>query len=163
MILSPHVESSLFLRVAWMEYTPEIAELSYIKFPDYQLTNQGIKAGREGTTSHLMWSHSEGVSHRGASLPWLGVSSNHTPIRTIPTWVSIAFTQNQDVTSPKLLPTAMSGSMGQLQLGFVLISVTHVTSEGSLKLWEMKSGGHAGPAPPFAGPGKAGLASCWTL
>lgn len=44
----------------------------------------------------------------------------------------------------------------QLQLGSVWMFVACVTCE-------MKSEVHAEPAPPFAGPGKAGLASHWTL
>lgn len=65
MTLSPHVESSLFLRVAWTECTPEIAELFYIKYPDYQLTNQGLKALLADKQPYPTW---YGIAQRGLAI-----------------------------------------------------------------------------------------------
>lgn len=45
----------------------------------------------------------------------------------------------------------------QLELGSMLMSLAHVTSGVCVGTMEMKSEGHAKPAPPFPGPGKPGL------
>lgn len=60
---------------------PEIGELFYTKFPDHQLASQSLKAqlADKQPHPHLMWFHSEGANHPGASLPGPGGKTAQAP------------------------------------------------------------------------------------
>lgn len=60
----------------------------------------------------------------------LMVSSSHAAYRTIPTCEAILPPRTRMSSRPKLLRRAMFGSVVQLKLGSVLISMAWVTSEG---------------------------------